>query len=203
VKLFAGSTHITALDTLAGTIMIKNIASTVAEPDPVTEPETRAAMFEEVLTQHSAMISRIVLACEADPGLQRDLRQEIMLAIWSSLPNFRRASSLKTFVAGIAYNQSSTHVSRAVRRPKFSPLPDDLVCQDPLPDETADRNRRKAQMLAAVQSLPIAQKQAIVLCLEDFTFEEIGRTLGISARAAAMRCRRAKSDLARAMENSS
>ena len=146
------------------------------------------------------MISRIALAYEADPALRRELVQEIMLAIWSSLPQFRRDSSLKTFVAGIAYKRSISHVARAVRRPKSAPLSDDLVSHDPLPDEIASRNQLKRRMLEIIQTLPLAQKQAIILCLEDFTFKEIGETMGISTHAAQMRCHRAKTALKTAME---
>lgn len=154
-----------------------------------------AAMFDLVAARHTAMISRIALAYEADPTLRRELVQEIMLAIWSGLSKFRGDSSLKTFVAGIAYKRSISHVARAARRPKSSPLSDTLASQDPLPDEIASRNQLKQRMLEVVQTLPLAQKQAIILCLEDFTFKEIGETMGISTHAAQMRCHRAKTAL--------
>jgi RNA polymerase sigma factor (sigma-70 family) len=159
-----------------------------------------ASLFDLVVARHTAMISRIALAYEADPALRRELVQEIMLAIWSGLPRFRRDSSLKTFVAGIAYKRSISHVSRAARRPKAAPLSDDLVSHDPLPDELVSRNQLKARMLEVVQTLPLAQKQAIILCLEEFSFKEIGETMGISTHAAQMRCHRAKAALKTAME---
>ena len=55
-------------------------------------------------------------------------------------------------------------------------------------------------MLEAVQALPLMQKQAIILCLEEFSFKEIGETMGISTHAAQMRCHRAKAALKAAME---
>jgi RNA polymerase sigma factor (sigma-70 family) len=79
-------------------------------------------------------------------------------------------------------------------------LSDDLVSPDPLPDEIASRNQLKTRMLAVVQTLPLAQKQAIILCLEEFSFREIGETMGISTHAAQMRCQRAKAALKAAME---
>jgi len=85
-------------------------------------------------------------------------------------------------------------VARAARRPGSAPLP------DPLPDEIESRNRLKTRMLEVVRTLPLAQKQAIVLCFEDFTFEEIGETMGISAHAAQMRCDRARAALKAATE---
>ena len=164
------------------------------------ESDSPGALFDLVVASHTGLISRIALAYEADPALRRELVQDIMLAIWAGLPRFRQESSLKTFVAGIAYKRSFSHVARAVRRPKAAPLSDDLVSPDPLPDEIASRNQLKARMLEVVQTLPLAQKQAIILCLEEFSFREIGETMGISTRAAQMRCQRAKAALKAAME---
>lgn len=168
-----------------------------------SEAGSPAALFDLVVARHTGMISRIALAYEADPALRGELVQDIMLAIWAGLPRFRRDSSLKTFVAGIAYKRSITHVARAVRRPKSSPLSDAFVSQDPLPDEIASRNQLKARMLLVIQTLPLAQKQAIILCLEDFTFKEIGEAMGISTHAAQMRCQRAKTALKAALEEPS
>jgi RNA polymerase sigma-70 factor (ECF subfamily) len=158
------------------------------------------ALFDLVVARHTGLISRIALGYEADPALRRELVQDIMLAIWSGLPRFRHESSLKTFVAGIAYKRSISHVARAVRGPKSAPLSDDLVSPDPQPDEIASRNQLKARMLEVVQTLPLAQKQAIILCLEEFSFKEIGETMGISTHAAQMRCQRAKAALKAAMD---
>ncbi|HEV2818498.1 MAG TPA: sigma-70 family RNA polymerase sigma factor [Allosphingosinicella sp.] len=163
--------------------------------DAASEDLAPAALFDLVVARHTPMITRIALAYEADPALRRELVQEILLAVWRGLPRFRGDSSLKTFVAGIAYKRSISHVSRAARRPKSAPLPDTLVSADPLPDEVASRNQLKKRMLEVVQTLPLAQKQAIILCLEDFTFKEIGETMGISAHAAQMRCHRARAAL--------
>ena len=166
-----------------------------------SESLSPAALFDLVVARHTAMISRIALAYEADPALRRELVQEIMLAVWRGLAQFRHDSSLKTFVAGIAYKRSISHVARAAKRPKSAQLSDAMICEEPLPDEVSSRNQLKARLRELVRTLPLAQKQAIVLCLEDFSFKEIGDTLGISAHAAAMRCQRAKDALREAMEN--
>ena len=164
------------------------------------ESLSQAALFDRVLAGHTGMIKRIASAHEADAALRRELEQDILLAVWTSLHRFRKVSPLKTFVAGIAYKRSISHVARAVRRPKSAPLPDDLVSESPLPDEILARNQLKLRMREAVQTLPLLQKQAIILCLEEFSFKEIGETMGISTHAAQMRCHRAKAALKAAME---
>jgi RNA polymerase sigma factor (sigma-70 family) len=181
--------------------MDERITGNASGRDAAGENDSPASLFDQVVAVHTGMISRIALAYEADPALRRELVQEIMLAVWRGLPQFRHDSSLKTFVAGIAYKRSISHVASAVKRPKSAPLSDAMVCEEPLPDEVAARNQLKAQMREVVQTLPLAQKQALILCLEGFSFNEIGATLGISTHAAAMRCQRAKDALREAMEN--
>lgn len=180
--------------------MDKRFTGKTKSRDAASESGSPDSLFETVAARHSSMIARIALAHEADPALRCDLVQDIMLAIWSSLPHFRHESSLKTFVAGIAYKQSISHVARAVKRPKPTLLSEALICASPLPDEIASRNQLRSLMLDVIQTLPLAQKQAIILCLEDFTFNEIGVTLGISTRAASMRCNRARVALRAAMD---
>lgn len=180
--------------------MDERITGNASGRDAPGENGAPEALFDQVIASHTGMITRIALAYEADPALRRELVQEILLAVWRSLPNFRHDSSLKTFVAGIAYKRSISHVARAAKRPKSAPLSDALISEEPLPDEVSSRNQLKARLRELVRTLPLAQKQAIILCLEDFSFKEIGDTLGISAHAAAMRCQRAKDALREAME---
>ena len=79
-------------------------------------------------------------------------------------------------------------------------MPDDLKSAVPPPDEIAMRNDMKRQLVAAIQRLPIPQREAIVLCLEGFSYGEVGEVLGISANAAMLRCQRAKAALRSVME---
>ena len=59
-------------------------------------------LFAQVSATCTGLISRIALSYEADPALRRELIQDILLAIWIALDNFRGDASLKTFAASIA-----------------------------------------------------------------------------------------------------
>ena len=161
---------------------------------------TKEQLFSEVSGQHSGLITRIALSYEADPALRRELMQDIMLAIWLALPSFRGDSSLKTFVASIAQKRSISHVAKRAREPRQVELPPDLVSAALTPDEEAVRNDLKKQLVESIQLLPIPQREAIVLCLEGFSYSEVAETLGISVNAATLRCQRAKTALVSIME---
>lgn len=169
-----------------------------AETPSVSEqgtPSRRQDLFDQVNADHGRMISRIVSAYEADPALQKDLLQEVLFAVWRALPTFEGRSSLKTFVAGIAHKRAATHVSRATARLDTVGVPSDFIDGEPLPDEAAVRDEQSRLLSAAIQDLPIPQRQAIVLALEGFTPAEIAEALRITTGAAMNRVSRAKTAL--------
>ena len=171
--------------------------------DPVPVRPSAEELFGTVTRDCTGLISRIALSYEADPSLRRELIQDILLAIWVALPAFRGDSALRTFVASIAQKRSISHVTRRAREPRQVELPDDLRSAVLPPDEIAMRNDMKRQLVQSIQQLPIPQREAIVLCLEGFSYVEVGEILGISANAALLRCQRAKTALRAVMERTS
>ena len=159
-------------------------------------------LFAEVSATCTGLISRIALSYEADPAIRRELVQDILLAIWMSLRNFRGEASLKTFAASIAQRRCISHVARRAREPRQVELPADLVSDAASPDEVALRNDQQKRLVHAIQALPIPQREAIVLSLEGFSYGEMAEMLGISANAVMLRCQRAKAALKTLMERS-
>jgi RNA polymerase sigma factor (sigma-70 family) len=153
-----------------------------------------------VTSGFTGLISRIALSYEADGALRLELIQDILLAIWIALPNYRGDAALKTFVASIAQKRSISHVTKRAREPRQVELPPDLVSSALTPDEIALRNDQKKQLVDSIQRLPLPQREAIVLCLEGFSYGEVGEMLGVSTNAAMLRCQRAKNALKSMME---
>ena len=140
--------------------------------------ESRRALegqFERILADHGPAISRLAFSYEAVASVREELVQEIVLAIWQALPRFRGECSERTFVFRIAHNRGLTHACR--RRPAHQPLDeleerDEPVDPRPDPNEQAAQMRQRARLMSAIQSLPLAQRQIIVLMLEDLSHAE-------------------------------
>ncbi len=156
--------------------------------------------FERIVADYGPLISRIAMTYEADPNLREDLVQQIMLAVWQALPNFRAEASLKTFVAKIAQNRAISYVAREVRRPPTAEVSETLEADEPNPEETAIHANEREALVAATQRLPLPQRQVIFMVLEGFTYTEIADTLEIAPNALALRLSRAKTALKSAME---
>ena len=164
---------------------------------------SKEQLFAEMSASCTGLIHRIALSYEADPALRRELIQDILLAVWVALPNFRGDSSIKTFTASIAQKRCISHVSKRAREPRQVELPGDLVASGLAPDEAALHNDQKRVLVESIQLLPIPQREAIVLCLEGFSYGEMATILGITSNAAMLRCQRAKTTLKTIVERRS
>lgn len=140
------------------------------------------------------MLSRIAASYEAEPRRREDLLQEINLALWRALPQWRGDASLRTFAARIAHNRAVDHLVR------HSKLGEDVIDErhadtGPDPQRHAEREQVRERLLAAVRRLPLGQRQPVVLALEGFSQQEIGATLGIEENTVAQRLSRARKQL--------
>lgn len=134
---------------------------------------------------------RALRGYEANPALQEELMQEVLLAIWRSLDRLRAQDRLLPFVLRIAHNLGASHVRDAARSPQRLPLeqaPQELAGADPAQDETRG-------LLQALRALPLPQRQVMLLQLEGFDYREIAELLGISVDNVGVRAHRARKQL--------
>jgi RNA polymerase sigma factor (sigma-70 family) len=168
---------------------------------PVTMSEHRQALetqFARILSEYGAAISRLTFSYEAVASVREELVQEIALAIWRALAHFRGDCSERTFVYRIAHNRGLSHVAR--RRPPYQPLEELEESEqpvDPRPhlEEHVARTDRRVQLMSAIQSLPVTQRQMIVLALEGLSHAEIAEVMGITENNVAVRLTRARKAL--------
>ncbi len=173
--------------------------------EPVSDDvrESTEARFDRILREHGPALSRLASGYERFAAAREELLQEIALAIWQALPRFRGECSERTFVYRIAHNRGLTHACR--RRPAHQPLdelPEALAPVDPrpLPDEQAERARRRDWLMAAVRRLALPHRQVIMLALEDLSHAEIAAVLGITENNVGVRLHRARAALKEALE---
>jgi RNA polymerase sigma factor (sigma-70 family) len=157
--------------------------------------------FERIVADFGPLISRIAMSYEADPALREDLTQQILLAVWQALPSFRADASLKTFIARVAQNRSISFVTRQVRQPRLSELPEKLEADTLNPEEEAIELNERETLLAATRRLPLPQREVIILVLEGFSYPEIAQMLDIPPNALALRLSRAKTALKSMLEH--
>lgn len=149
---------------------------------------------------HGGAIERLARGYEADAELRRDLVQDVHVALWRSFAGFDGRCSERTWVFRVAHNAAADHV-RGRLRARAEPLVDIAEAAGMAVDGDPEReagDRRLADRLASlIQRLKPADRQVMLLYLEDVDAAGIGEVTGLSAGAVAVRIHRIKALLAR------
>lgn len=160
--------------------------------------------LERLLKAHGPALSRLAAGYTNTLSDRDDLLQEIAVAIWQALTQFRGECSERTFIYRIAHNRGITHLARA-RAHAGSPLEEgeEIEVPDSAPDpESALAQQQRADALRrAVHQLPVAYRQVIILALEGLGYREISDILGISESNVGARLNRAKKLLQDSLES--
>ena len=148
---------------------------------------------------HGAMIERLARGYEADPELRRDLVQEIHAALWRSFAIFEGQCAEKSWVHRIAHNVGVSHMMTGKRRRRLPLVGLDQIGElpgDDDPEHVTGERSLSDRLLATIHRLAPADRQVMLLYLEDLTAAEIGEVTGLSAAAVAVRIHRLKALLA-------
>jgi RNA polymerase sigma-70 factor (ECF subfamily) len=161
-----------------------------------------AARLEHMLRTHRSALARLAAAFEADRDEREDLVQDIALALWRALPNYRGECSERTFLLRIAYNRGLTHRWRRGRRRQVR-LEEAEVVADPAagPADRLEHHDRYDRLLEAIRALPESLRGVALLRLEDLSLREIAEVLGITENAATVRLSRARKQLRERLEH--
>ncbi|MGP0072101.1 MAG: RNA polymerase sigma factor [Bryobacteraceae bacterium] len=153
------------------------------------------AQYDRILAAYGPALVRLTASFESLPQAREDLFQEILLAIWKALPNFRGDCSEKTFAFRVAHNRCLTHVWRRGKSPQSEDEFPEVRDPRKSPEALAIDNRRRETLLAAIRALPVNYRQVITLALEDLTPAEIAAVLGVTENNVAVRLNRARKAL--------
>ena len=157
------------------------------------------AHYLSAAREHGAMIERLARGYEADPELRRDLVQEIHAALWRSFAIFEGQCAEKSWVHRIAHNVGVTHMMTGKRRRRLPLVGLDQIGElpgDDNPEHSTGTRSLSDRLLATIHRLAPADRQVMLLYLEDLTAAEIGEVTGLSASAVAVRIHRLKTLLA-------
>lgn len=151
--------------------------------------------FERIAEEFGPAIRRIVASYERNAATQQDLAQDVLIAIFKSLPALRDPARLRPFIFRIIHNRCLDHVIRQANRPKMELLNEELPGGEDNPERRLLAGERSTRLLDAVRSLEIPYRQVVTLLLEDMSYAEIAEALGLSVSNVGVRVNRAKSQL--------
>ena len=123
---------------------------------------------------------------------REDLFQEITLQAWKSFPNFKGQSKFSTWLYRVALNIAITFYKKDKRKQS-------IFSSEEAPEATAatyDPIEEQMQaMYKAIGELSKIDKAIVMLYIEDYSYQEIGDMLGITANNVAVKMNRIKTKL--------
>lgn len=148
--------------------------------------------FHHIVEEHGPALRRLVAAWEREVAARQDLLQEILLALWRALPNFRGECSPRTFVFRVAHNRALTHRFRPRRLTEPLEAAVHVADDNPGPEAAAAAAQRLEGLRRALQALPVAARQVLTLSLEGLSGAEIAAVLGTTEGNVWVRLSRAR-----------
>lgn len=160
--------------------------------------------FEQILTDHGPMLSRLASSYEANHHLHQELLQEISVAVWQALKGFRADSSLRTYILRVAHNKAVNHVAYHARQPR-----NDSYCEvsQPLPshvpsfESSIGQNQQVQKLLSEVRKLPLQARQIVTMSMEGLSYQEIAEVCGLTTSNIGVILNRAKKSLLESMHD--
>jgi RNA polymerase sigma-70 factor, ECF subfamily len=161
---------------------------------------TQDKMYRDASSQFGAGLDRLARAYEADPEHRRDLLQDIHLALWRSFDNFETRCSLRTWTYRVAHNTAMSHVVRQCRKklPNLTTL-EELEANADRTDYEQIANEKMAleQLMQLVHKLRPADREVMLLYLEDMDAPAIAEITGMSPGSIRTQVYRIKNILSR------
>ena len=138
------------------------------------------AMVAELVRRYERPLFGLLIRLTGRPADAADLFQETFLRVMQHADSFAGESRFKTWLYSVAINVSRMHRRGALRHPAepLDAAPPPAV-RDPGPDGGAERSEIGARVAEAVERLPEAQREVLVMKVyDDMNYREIAAALG-------------------------
>ena len=162
----------------------------------MTEQDQR---YTEAAAEFGPALERLARGYEAHSERQRDLVQDIHLALWRSFRGYDARCSLRTWVYRVAHNTATTHILKERRRHDrhWTSLDDDLPSTAASAEETTQHQQALDRLTDLIQQLKPQDRQIILLYLEGLDAVSIAEITGLTSAYIATKIHRIKALLRR------
>ena len=157
----------------------------------MTEKEQKQ-IFEEWLSQHKALIFKIVRVYGFTAIDQDDLFQEIIIQTWHSIPAFRRESSVTTWLYRISLN---TAIKWTKKERKHSQSETIDGVKHILEESRMSTDERLTWLYEEIYKLDEIDRSVTLLLLDGFSYKEMASILGITESNVGVKINRIKKQL--------
>jgi RNA polymerase sigma-70 factor (ECF subfamily) len=160
------------------------------------EQERWTEAFDLVVRQYQTKVFHLAFSMLGNREQAEDAAQEVFIRVWRALPGYRGLASVSTWVYSIARNACLTALKSAgARRTVSLEDPGTRTAAEKRTDPPSRPHAPDLQRL--VEELPEKQRQVVMLFyMEEKSYEEVSRLLGIPMGTVKTHLHRARKELA-------
>jgi RNA polymerase sigma-70 factor (ECF subfamily) len=155
--------------------------------------------FLEWTREYSAILHHVVNGFAAGDD-RNDLLQEVLLAVWKSIPAFRGQAKPSSYLYRVSHNAAllwtRTEKNYQKRVTQFGALPpnDSALDKDSLAEE------RLAHLYSAIRGLQPLDRSLILMSLDGVSYRDMAEVLGLSESNVGVKINRIKNQLAQSLK---
>jgi len=160
-----------------------------------------AGAFDSLYQRHRGPVFRYLRRQTGDPAVAEELFQDVWIRLINARHDYAVKARFTTWLYTIAHNRFLDHL-RSRGRADLTSFDDaleavvDLPSADPPPERMLERKELARRLLAAIESLPAAQRGAFLMQQEGgLSVEEIAHATGVERETAKSRLRYALAKL--------
>lgn len=150
--------------------------------------------FASELEQNQSIIHKVCRSYTNNTDAHKDLFQEITIQLWKAYPKFRGESKFSTWMYRVAFNTAISLYRKSKRTVETTQIYDNLKELE-FQDYDDSKDKQLNLLYKAIYSLNDIEKALALLYLEDKSYKEISKTLGISEVNARVKMNRTKTKL--------
>ena len=158
--------------------------------DNITTLKERTESFDNIVREHSLMITKVCYYFANNISELKDLRQDVLLNIWIGLEKFRNRSKLSTWIYRVCFNTCITYRRKNKQRKNEVPLSSVLAIED----KPFDMEKYQ-EMHRLIGRLGSEEKAIVLMWLDENSYEEIADVVGLKRNTVATRLKRIKEKL--------
>lgn len=160
--------------------------------------------FEALYDRHALPVWRFVQRSVQNAALADDLVQDVWFSVVRHAPQYEPRAKFRTWLFTLAHNRlvdhlrtAKHHISLDASEDDARTLADTLVADSGFgPVRQLQSREQAAALIAAVEQLPLEQREAFLLQAEgDLSVQEIAEATGVNIETAKSRLRYARASL--------
>ena len=165
----------------------------------MSSPTAHESVFRAWLAEYGGIIAKVTRSYAHSVPEAEDLRQEILLQLWTSMPSFRQESSPSTWIYRVCLNTAMSWLrGDGRRRRRIEPRADLSEMPEPSasPADAAGSKDLLDQLYGAIHAMPEFDRALVLLTLDGFPYRDIADITGITENHVGVALTRARKRLA-------